>query len=347
MRIVQIAAIEESVPPHKYGGTELVVSNITEGMVARGHEVFLLASGDSKTNGRLKPLIPKSLRNTYEGDELELWRNYYRFSALADILDVIRKIKPDVVHNHLTWRMVMFERFIRAPMFTTVHGPLTALFERTAYTRFSQSNFVSISDNQRKAMPNMNWVRTIYNGIDVEAFEFSDKSGDYFVFLGRISPEKGIGEICKMIRKTSHKLKIAAKVDPVDRKYFETEVKPYIDGEQIEFLGEVDHPVKVKLLKGAKAILHFLSWEEPFSLAIIESMACGTPVISNPRGSMREQIVDNKTGFFVQSIAEMQEKLDQVDKLKRIDSRNHVAENFSKERMVEEYLSLAYDLHRT
>jgi glycosyltransferase involved in cell wall biosynthesis len=347
MRIVQIAAIEESVPPHKYGGTELVVSNVTEGMVARGHEVFLLAAGDSRTNGHLMPLIPQSLRNTYEGDELETWRNYYRFSALADILDIIRKVKPDVVHNHLTWRMVMFERFIRAPMFTTIHGPITALYERSAYTRFSKSNYVSISNNQRKAMPDINWIRTVYNGIDVDAFEFNDTPDDYLAFLGRISPEKGIGEICKMIKTTKYKLKIGAKVDPVDRLYFESEVKPYIDGEQIEFMGELDHPAKVALLKNAKASLHFLSWEEPFGLAIIESMACGTPIIVNPRGSMPELIVDGKTGFFVQTIDHMKEKLADIGKLNRIDSRHHVVENFSKERMVDEYLSLAYDLHRT
>lgn len=347
MRIVQIAAIEEPVPPKKYGGTELVVSNITEGMVARGHEVFLLAAGDSRTNGHLMPLIPKSLRNTYEGDELEVWRNYYRFSAIADVLDIIRKIKPDVVQNHLTWRMIMFERFIKAPMFTTIHGPITALFERTAYARFSKSNYVSISNNQRKAMPDINWVRTVYNGIDVDAFEFNAIPEDYFVFLGRISPEKGIGEICKMIKKTSHRLKIGAKIDPVDRKYFETEVKPYIDGEQIEFLGEVDHAQKNILLKNAIAFLHFLSWEEPFGLGIIEANACGTPIIINPRGSMPELIVDKKTGIFVNSIEEMQEQLDHVGKLNREDCRNHVVENFSKDKMVEEYLSLAYDLHRT
>ncbi len=347
MRIVQIAAIEEPVPPHKYGGTELVVSNITEGMVERGHEVFLLAAGDSVTKGHLIPLVPKSLRNTYQADELETWRNYYRFSALADILDIIRKVKPDVVHNHLTWRMVLFERFIKAPMFTTIHGPLTALYERAAYNRFSKSNFVSISNNQRKAMPDINWIRTVYNGIDVDAFEFNDKPENYFAFLGRISPEKGIGKICQMIRKTKHRLKIAAKIDPVDRLYYETEVKPYIDGEQIEFLGEANHSEKVALLKNAKAFLHFLSWEEPFGLTIVEAMACGTPIIVNPRGSMPELVLDKKTGYFVNSIEEMQERLEDVSSINRADCRNHVVENFSKEKMVEEYLSLAYDLHRT
>jgi len=346
MRIVQIAAIGEAVPPEKYGGIELVVSNITEGMVAKGHEVYLLAAGDSHTSANLKPLIPQSLHKMHSGKDLKKWHSFYHLKAIADILDVIHELKPDVVHNHLTWQLIMFSRFIPCPMFTTVHGPIGAFYERTTYQSFPQSNYVSVSDSQRSALPELNWVKTIYNGIELDKYLFDKESQrDYFVFLGRMSPDKGISEIVQMIKKTNHRLKIAAKIDQVDQEYYESQVEPYIDGDQIEFLGEVDQHGKNELFRHAIALLQYLNWEEPFSLAAVESMACGVPVIVNPRGCMPELVVDGKTGCFFNTTDEMQQCLNKVLTIDRQTCREHVKTNFSAERMVDEYLALAYDLY--
>jgi glycosyltransferase involved in cell wall biosynthesis len=344
MRIVEIAPWEEPVPPAKYGGTELVVYNVTEGLVEKGHEVYLLASGESKTSAKLVPIMEKSLRKMYDEKDIDAWRNYWKFAKLAYILEVINNLKPDIVHNNLNWRMILFSKFLPCPMMSTIHGPLSALNERQTYGMFPHANYVSISDNQRKAMPELNWVKTVYNGIDVNAFEFGSDERDYFAFLGRTSPEKGLKEICQTIKKTKHKLVIAAKVDSVDIPYFENEIKPHIDGDQIKFIGEVDHAGKVELLKKAKGLLLWLNWEEPFGLVVTEAMACGAPVIVNPRGSMRELVEDGKTGFLVNTLEEMAQKLDQIDSIDHLYCRNHVIQHFSKEKMVSDYIDLAKEL---
>ncbi len=342
MKILHIAPFEEQVPPVKYGGTELVVYNIIEEQVRLGHEVYLIASGDSHTSAKLIPVMPKSLRATYSPEEIDKWREFMKIFQIPKIIRTINEIKPDIVHNHFAWRFVQFHDFINSPMYSTIHGPLTSNKERYTYDYYKDQNYISISDNQRKAMPDLNWCGTVYNGIQVEKFEFNENAGrDYFAFLGRTSPEKGLKEICELIKKTKYKLKIAAKVDTVDVEYFEKEIKPLIDGDQIEFIGEVDHKAKVKFLKNAKELLLWLNWEEPFGLVIIESMACGTPVIVNKRGSMPELVVDGKTGFLVDSLDEMKDKMGEVSKINNKDCRIHVEENFSSVKMTKDYLTLA------
>lgn len=341
MRIVQIAPLEEPVPPSKYGGTELVVYNLVEEMTKLGHEVFLLASGDSKVSANLIPIIPKSIRKQYDPQEIDNWRNFLKFYHISSILKTIRDLQPDIVHNHFAWRLILFESFIDCPMYTTIHGPISSVHERYGYSKNPQANYISISDNQRKAMPELNWVKTIYNGIDVNAFKVGPKKRDYFAFLGRTSPEKGLKEICQMIKKTSHRLKIAAKVDSVDQAYFDSQIKPLIDGSQIEFVGEVGHEGKVELLSQAKALLLWLNWEEPFGLVVPEANACGTPVIVNPRGSMPELVEHGKNGFLVNSLDEMQIRLDQTQTLSSQACREVVMRRFSAEIMAKEYLRLA------
>ncbi len=346
MRIVQVAAIGEAVPPEKYGGIELVVSNITEGMVDKGHEVYLLAAGDSRTRANLKPLVPQSLRKSYDAKDLRKWHSYYHLRAVADTIEVINELKPDIVHNHLTWQLILFSKFIRCPMITTVHGPMSAFYERTTYQNYPQANYVSVSDSQRKAMPELNWLKTIYNGIDVNAYTFDpDAQRDYFVFHGRISPDEGIAEIVQMVKQTQHRLKIAARIDPVDQPYFESQVEPYIDGNQIEYIGEVAHTEKVELYRHAIAFLRFINWEEPFSISMIESMACGVPVIVNPRGCVPEIAEDKVTGYFISDLDEMKKCMDTVTTIDRAACRERVENKFSAKRMVDEYLSLAYDLY--
>jgi glycosyltransferase involved in cell wall biosynthesis len=346
MKIVEIAPPEEAVPPEKYGGIELVVSNVTEGLVRAGHDVTLIASGDSTTSAKLASVFDTTFRAMFPLEkenqaDILAKRTYYRYIYAMNMVSIINKSSPDIVHNHFGWRTVLFSKHFNCPMITTVHSPLTAYNERQTYADFPEGNYVSISNNQRKAMPDLNWVGTVYNGIDVNRFDLGTGSGDYFVFLGRTSPEKGLSEICQMIRKTNHKLKIAAKIDGSDKVYFETNVKPYIDGEQIELIGEVDHVGKNKLLGAAKGLLIWLNWEEPFGLVVPEANACGTPVIVNKRGSMPELIEDGVNGFLVDSLDEMQDKLDSVETLSREACRDYVQKNFSVEKMVEGYLDIA------
>ncbi len=342
MRIVQIAPFEEPVPPKKYGGTELVVYNIVQEMTRLGHEVYLLAAGDSKVDAHLIPIVEKSLRETYSSDEIDEWRNFLKFFKMGEILKKIKEINPDIVHNHLNWRMLVFSDFIDCPMYTTIHGPITSKHERYTYSQYPNANYISISNNQRKAMPELNWVKTIYNGIDVKRFKVNEKNDrEYFAFLGRTSPEKGLKEICQMIKKTKHKLKIAAKIDAVDRKYYEQEIKPLIDGTQIEFIGEIGPDQKSDFLGKARGLLLWLNWEEPFGLVVTESMACGTPVIVNKRGSMPELVKNGETGFLIDSMDEMQKRLDDVATIDSAVCRQHVENTFSSVIMAKEYLKLA------
>lgn len=341
MRIVIVAPIEEPVPPKKYGGTELVVSNCCEQMVALGHEVFLLASGDSVTSAHLIPLVPKSLRSLYPPEELSKYREVHKLHQLAIVLREIDRLQPDVVFNHQGWRLAPFLSLVDCPTFTTIHGPLTSIPEVFTYQQFPDTPLISISNNQRLAMPELHWVKTIYNGIDLSRFVSEDSTNrEYFAFLGRTSPQKGLKEICQMIKRTNQRLKIAAKVDAADKNYFETEIQPLIDGKQIEFIGEIGPEEKQQFLQQAKGLLLWLNWEEPFGLVVVEAMACGTPVIVNARGAMPEIVENGKTGFLVSSIEEMQDRLEDVSSLSSEHCQTVVQERFSARRMATEYLNL-------
>lgn len=348
MRIVQVAPLEEPVPPEKYGGTELVVYNLVEETVKMGHEVYLLGAGDSQVSGYVLPIIPQSLRKAFpKKDEFDEWRHFLKIYHVATVIKMIRAIDPDIVHNHYGWRLIQFADFIDCPMYTTMHGPITSIHEQYTYQNHASSNYISISNAQQKAMPGLNWVKTIYNGINMEHFQIGERNErDYFAFLGRISPEKGLHEICGVIKQSPYKLKIAAKIDPVDEQYYEKKVKPFIDGEKIEYIGEVDQEQKVDFLKKAKGMLLWLNWEEPFGLAAVEAMATGTPVITNSRGSMPELVKEGKSGFLVNSLEEMLRKLGAVESIDPVLCRQHVEENFSSVRMAKEYLKLAGKLTR-
>lgn len=344
MRIVLTAPLEEPVPPQKYGGTELVIGNLCEEFVKLGHDVYLLASGDSHTSAKLVPIIPISLRAAYTAEEFSQKREFLKFYYMRLYLEEIQRLHPDVVYNHLGWRLGVFESFIPSPMYTTIHGPLTSFAERFTYKNSPNIKLVSISNNQRRALPRANWVKTVYNGIQLPEINGPQippiSARDYFVFLGRISPEKGLHEICQLIRSSPYKLKIAAKIDPIDIEYFEQKVKPLIDGEQIKFIGEVGPEEKSQLLQHAKALLLWLNWEEPFGLVIVESMANGTPVIVNKKGAMAELVFDGKTGYLVNTLEEFRARLDQLDGLDPEQCIAHVEKKFSSTRMAREYLKL-------
>jgi glycosyltransferase involved in cell wall biosynthesis len=343
MKIAQIAPFEESIPPKKYGGTELVVYNLTEELVRRGHEVFLFASGDSKTSARLFPVFPRALRKTKIGSDLKT-REAYKLIGIAEILSVLLKERFDIIHNHIGWRLLSFAEILQDKIVTTLHGPLNIGYQRTIYKKFRDLPYISISKNQRTPLPELNFVANVYNGIDLKKFLFNDRPKDYLAFLGRMSPEKGPVEAIKIAKKAKMKLIMAAKVDLVDIEYFSKQVKPLIDGKQIKFIGEVDHKRKSELLKKAKALIAPIQWPEPFGLFFVEAMACGTPVIAFRRGSAPEIVRNGETGFVVKNIDSAVKAVKKIREIDRKKCRQWVEENFSTSRMVDNYERVYYQI---
>ncbi|MDD5589772.1 MAG: glycosyltransferase family 4 protein [Candidatus Portnoybacteria bacterium] len=342
MKIAVCSTFEEKVPPPKYGGVELVVYNLVEELVKMGHDVTLFASGDSKTSAKLVPIFETAVR--HEGmsvQEMKIKRDLFANIGVGKILEKLKEGKYDILHNNLGWRLLPYEKFIDSPMVTTVHGPFETPFHIEMFKTFKNSRFISISNNQREPIPELNYVGTVYNGIDVQLFDYREKAGDYFAFLGRISKQKGPVEAINIAKEAGVKLIMAAKVDPVDQKFYDEEVAPLIDGEQIKFIGEVGHKEKNKLLGNAKALLAPIQWREPFGLFFVEAMACGTPVIATKMGSAPEVVKDKETGFVVENSQEyFLEAVRNIDRIDRKKCRQRVEENFSKEKMAENYLKV-------
>lgn len=337
MRIAMLSTFAETVPPKKYGGIELVVYNLTEQLVKMGHEVDLYASADSTTSGKLFPVLKNAVRTMANNADFR-YRNAFRIIGISKILTELKHHKYDIIHNHIGWSFLAFEKLAEVPTITTLHGPLDDKYQQMVYGEFHKSNYVSISMSQRRPMPSLNFVANVYNGLDMTKFKFFEKPQDYFAFLGRMSPEKGPVQAIKAAKAAGVKLIMAAKVDAVDKTYFEQEVKPLIDDEQIKFIGEVDHAGKLELLGGAKALLGLIQWEEPFGLFFTESMACGTPVIAMNRGSVPELILNSKTGFICNTQEEAVTAIAKIDSLDRKTCYKHVLNNFSAVQMADGYL---------
>ena len=343
--LAQIAPSEERVPPPKYGGTELVVSNLTEELIKRGHQVTLLASGDSITKARLVPIFKKAVRTDADIGANLLKRDAARLIGTAQIINFLQQHKFDIIHNHIDSCFLPFISLLNStPVITTVHGSLDTDYQQFVYNTVSDKNYVSISNNQRRPMPQLNFLNTIYHGIQIDKFDFNSKKGKYVAFLGRMSPEKGPLQTIRAAKKAKIPLIMAAKVDLVDKEYFNKKIKPLIDGKSVKFIGEVDHRNKVKLLRNAAALLCLIQWEEPFGLVMIEALACGTPVIANKRGSVPEIIQNGKTGFIVKNISGAVKAIHNIDQINRSDCRKSAEEKFSVERMAEEYEKIYYKL---
>lgn len=339
MKIAQLVPVEEAVPPLKYGGTELVASNITEELVNRGHEVHLLASGGSRTSAKLFEIFDRPVRELAPNPEDAKLREAFKYMAIAKAVKYINEGGFDIVHNHIGWRTLPFEPLFNASVVTTLHGPLDVPYMQTVYGTYPKANYVTISDAQRKPMTSLNFVSTVYNGIKVETFEFNNQPKDYVAFLGRMSPEKGPVEAIKAAKAAGIKLIMAAKVDSVDQDYFKKEVEPLIDGDQIKFIGEVDHKGKVALLKDAKALLALIQWEEPFGLFMTEAMSCGTPVIATVRGSVPELVEHGKNGYLVENTAEATATaIKAINYIDRSICRKIAEEKFSVKAMVDGYI---------
>ena len=346
MKIAMVAPFEEAVPPLKYGGTELVVYNIVTELVALGHEVTVFGSGDSKVPCRLVPVFPQAVRTIepYVSDMKA--REAVKYLGIAKVVKALSAEPFDIVHNHIGWRFLLYHELIGQPVVTTLHGPMHLAYQRVGYDASPGLPFVSISDNQRKAYPSLNYVRTVYNGIDTSLFQLrgdtepvSNNRGQYLFLLGRMSPEKGVKEAIDVAKSAGMKLIIAAKVDSVDLKYYE-EVKPMIDGTHIEFIGEINFAEKVDLIKNAYALLAPIQWEEPFGLNLIEAMACGTPVLGMSRGSFPEIIENGRNGYLSSSVGEMSKQVADVAKISRNRCRAAVEERFTKAVMARGYLEV-------
>jgi len=332
MRIAQIAPLWERVPPFRYGGIELIVSLLTDELVRRGHEVTLFASGDSITKADLKSVHDQALRLDPTIKEHSLYEQMM-LSGLYQQADDF-----DIIHSHLGHGALPYCAFAKTPTIHTTHGIFTPDNEKL-FRQYADQPFTSISEAQREPRLGINYVHTVYNGIDPDAYEFqaTPTQPPYLAFVGRLSPEKGPEAAIKIARATGLPLKMAGKIDVVDREYFDEVLKPLIDGEQIQYLGEVSHEEKVQLLKNATVTLFPITWREPFGLVMIESMATGTPVIGMALGAVPEVIAHGKTGFICHSLEEMSQAIPEAMKLDRQTCRDYVLSRFSVQTMVNEY----------
>src|SRR5438067_3001951 len=311
MRIAQVAPLFESVPPKLYGGTERVVSWLTEELVRLGHDVTLFASGDSMTTARLVPACAESLRlSTVTVDDLA-----HHFVLMEHVLRL--KEEFDIIHFHIDYLHYPLSKRERYTHVTTLHGRLDIPDLVPLYEMYGDMPVVSISNAQRDPLPQANWQGTVHHGIPKDNYKFHRGSGKYLAFLGRTSPEKGLDRAIEIARAAGMLLKIAAKVDKVDQEYFDACIQPLLDHPQIEFLGEIGFPEKNDFLGNAAAVLFPVSWPEPFGLVMIEAMACGTPVIAYPMGSVPEVIADGISGYIVSDLDSAVEAVKQVDKLDR------------------------------
>ena len=333
VRIAQVAPLYESVPPKYYGGTERVVSYLTDELVRQGHEVTLFASGDSETEARLIPVSHRSLR-----------LDKHCVDEIAHHVLLLERIKQmasefDVIHFHLGYLHFSIVRELGVPTVSTQHGRLDLPDLMGLYSTFRDLPNVSISDDQRRPMPWMNWVSTVYHGLPTDVCRFYENPGEYFAFLGRISPEKRVDRAIEGAKKLGVPLKIAAKVDDVDADYFETTILPLIDHPLIEYVGEIGEGEKAAFLGGAAALLFPIEWPEPFGLVMIESLACGTPVIAYRRGSVPEVITHGVDGFVVSSIDELVDAASSTT-IDRRNCRRTFEERFTVERMAFNYVSV-------
>jgi glycosyltransferase involved in cell wall biosynthesis len=336
MRIAQIAPLAEAVPPKLYGGTERVVSWLTEELVARGHDVTLFASGDSETSAKLVPCVPQGLR---------LAGIRCHIASHIVMLEQVRRRADqfDIIHFHVDLLQHALFQSMAHKCVTTLHGRLDLPDFHPIYRAFPHMPLVSISDSQREPMPpNVNWLATVHHGLPATAFPFEPGGGDYLVFLGRISPEKRPDRAIEIAKRAGVALKIAAKVDPADREYFEGAIKPLLDHPLVEFIGEIDEREKRQLLGNALALLFPIDWPEPFGLVMIEAMAVGTPVIAWRNGSVPEVILDGVSGLIVDSMEEAVASVDRVRSLSRADVRKDFETRFTAARMAQDYL-LAYE----
>ena len=334
MKIAQVAPLYESVPPKFYGGTERVVSYLTEELVRQGHEVTLFASADSTTKAELRPACERALR--LEGKKI--------IDPLACHIRMIEMVSReshrfDILHFHIDYLHFPATRRLQIPALTTLHGRLDIPELHSLYQEFTDMKLVSISNAQRAPLAWANWIATVHHGLP-NLYRPQYTSGKYLAFLGRICPEKGVDRAIEIASRVGIPLKIAAKIDPVDQEYFDSKIKWLLEHPLIEYIGEIGEREKSDFLSHALALLFPIDWPEPFGLSMIEAMACGTPVIAFCRGSVPEILAEGITGYFVNNIREAIEAVHKVAALDRRACRNAFEKRFTVQRMCSDYLDI-------
>jgi glycosyltransferase involved in cell wall biosynthesis len=332
MRIAQIAPLAESVPPKLYGGTERVVSWLTEELVALGHEVTLFASGDSTTAAKLVPVIPRAIRLSRPRPD--------PFPTYAAQLDAIAEAVEDfdVVHCHIDWVHLPLLNRLGVPHLSTIHNRVDTPDLPHVVRRFPHAPLISISDHHRTPLPSANWLGTVYHGIPADTLAPSYQPRSYLAFLGRLTKEKGPETAIHLAKATGMPLRMAAKIPRSETRYYKERLQPLIDGQQIQLVGELNDAGKEDLLRGASALLFPIDWPEPFGLVMIEAMACGTPVIAFRCGSVPEVVDEGVTGFIVDNEDEAIAAIKRIGELDRQRVRATFERRFTARRMAEDYL---------
>lgn len=329
MKIALLSPIAWRTPPRHYGPWERVVSLLAEGLVQRGIDVTLFATGDSQTSARLQYICPFP----YEEDpniDPKVWEAMH----IAHLFEQAHKF--DLIHNNYDFMPLSFSRLVDTPMLTTIHGFSSSKI-LPIYREYNRDNYyVSISDADRN--PGLDYLATVYHGIDLKEFTLVEHPEDYLLYFGRIHPDKGTADAIEIAHRYGTKLYIAGIIQ--DKDYYNAKVAPHVDNQNVFYLGSVGPAQRRQLLGQAYALLHPIHFDEPFGLSVVESMACGTPVIAFKRGSMPEVISDGRTGFLVNNVAEACEKLDLIRELDRKECYRWVKERFSQERMVDDYIAL-------
>ncbi|MDB5861328.1 MAG: glycosyl transferase [Ramlibacter sp.] len=332
MRIAQIAPLMESVPPRAYGGTERVVSYLTEALVEMGHDVTLFASGDSSTSARLIPIVDHALRLDPARPDPVIWHTL--------MVDRVREMSGsfDVLHFHIDTVHLPVAVHSRTPSLTTLHGRLDIPDLKPLFKRFHQHPLVSISDNQRTPIPGANWLATVHHGLPLDLYDYHPQPQDYFAFVGRMSPEKRCDRAIEIAIACNTPLRIAAKVDDADREYYAQVIEPLLAHPLVTYVGEIGDAEKNAFIGNARALLTPIDWPEPFGLVIIEAMACGTPVIAYGHGAIPELIDHGETGFVVHNQEQAIAAARAIDTIARRTCRATFERRFASPVMAGQYL---------
>ena len=333
LTIAQVAPLYEPVPPALYGGTERVVAYLSNELVRRGHRVTVFGSGDSRTTAKLVASIPRALRRNPTGSD-PLSPHIIELAQVFDHADEF-----DVIHCHVDYLAFPFGRLVRTPTVHTLHGRLDLPHLVSVFRQFRDVPIVSISDAQRTPLlgEELAWAGTVHHGLPLDEFPYNPSGGRYLAFLGRVSPEKRVDLAIAVAKRADVPLKIAAKVDPADQDYFEREIRPLLNTSLVEFIGEIGDREKPGFLGEALALLFPIDWPEPFGLAMIEALACGTPVIARACGSVPEVLASGRTGFVVDTLDQLVDAVKRIDTIDRAACRRHIEARFTVQRMADDY----------
>lgn len=335
MRVAILGPIAWRVPPRDYGGWELVACNHAEGLARLGVDVTLFAARDAQTSTRLAGVVPRALS---EDPSLppRAWETLHAAACFEHAGEF------DVIHNHAGAYAVCFKRLVNIPVVTTLHGSAAEADSRLIYERYAEGPYVSVSDAERALAPTLHYAGTVYNGIDVHAFSFRPQPNRYLLFLGRLSPVKGVHLAIEVARRTELPLIIAGIVPPEDQTYFQSAIAPHLDGDRVRFVGPADQARKNALLGGALSLLHLIQYHEAFGLTVIEANACGTPVVATARGSIPELVRNGETGWIVGGVDDAVDAVASLGEISRARCREWVASRFTVTHMARGYLNV-YD----